>query len=124
MTAKSALPRIKLRMRRRARTSSSTINVRMGFIIIIIAPGAFHVRLSKRDRQLDSQTALVSATDLYPMIVAVEAPQSGARVGQPDSFLKLFGALFVTWLQPGAIINYLQLDHSVPAFGSDFNAPG
>src|SRR5262245_9457346 len=33
MTANSALPRSRLRMRRRARTSSSTINARMGFII-------------------------------------------------------------------------------------------
>jgi len=27
-------------------------------------------------------------------------------------------------LQPGAIINYLQLDHSIPAFSADFDAPG
>src|SRR5262245_45920031 len=90
----------------------------------LFARGAFPFHLSKRDRQFDSQTAPVSVLDLYPMLVAVEAPQSGACVGQPDAFLKLFGALFVTWLQPGAIINYLKLDHSVPAFSADFDAPG
>src|SRR5262249_2930147 len=128
MTANSALPRSKLRTRRRARTSSSTINVRMGFIIYhwcpaLFAPGAVHLRhprRSKRNRQFDNQTALVAVLDLYPMLVAVELPQPGARVGQPDAFFKLFSAR----LQPGAIINYLQLDYSVPAFSADLDAPG
>src|SRR5215510_9831390 len=49
--------------------------------LLLFARGAFPVHLSKRDRQLDSQTAFISVLDLYPMLVAVEAPQSGARVG-------------------------------------------
>src|SRR5262245_7546704 len=120
----SALPRSRLRMRCRARTSSSTINVRMGFIIYywrpalftpgviharrysrpaLFTPSVLHIRLSKRNRQFDSQAASVGVLDLYPMLVAIEAPQPGACVGQPDAFLKLFGAR----LQPGAVIDYL-----------------
>src|SRR5262249_26536270 len=47
-----------------------------GFHHLIFAPGAFPVRLSKRNRQLDGQSALVSVLDLYPMIAAVELLQS------------------------------------------------
>src|SRR5215468_10133300 len=128
MTANSTLPYSKLRMRRRARTSSSTINARMGFIASfhrspLFARGVILLRLSKRNRQLDNQTALVGVLNLYTMLVAVEAPQSGARVSKPDTFLKFFGAPLAIWMQAGTVINYPQLDHSVPAFGADFDAP-
>src|SRR5262249_9873349 len=121
----STLPRRRLRMRCRARTSSSTINVRMGFIVrylwpVLFAPGALRLRLSKRNRHLDNQPAFVGVLDLYPMVVAIELAQSGACVCQPDAFLKLF----ITHLQTGAIINHLQFDHSVPPFSADFDAPG